>query len=94
MPVKRMYCGECESFVRADSPSSSHVLHLLLSLISCGIWIPIWMLASSASDFRCSQCGSRARPAKNMAMHYLKILGICGAVALFLAIVVGLRTTK
>ena len=22
----------------------SHVLHLLLSLISCGLWLPVWML--------------------------------------------------
>ena len=22
----------------------SHVLHLLLSIISCGFWVPVWML--------------------------------------------------
>lgn len=25
---------------------TSHVLHLLLSIITCGIWIPIWVLVA------------------------------------------------
>jgi len=28
----------------SNKKSTSHVLHLILSIISCGLWIPIWLL--------------------------------------------------
>ena len=28
----------------SNKKSTSHVLHLILSIISCGIWLPIWLL--------------------------------------------------
>lgn len=27
-----------------ESKKVSHVLHLLLSIISCGFWLPVWVL--------------------------------------------------
>lgn len=30
---------------RASNARTSHVLHLLLSLLTLGLWIPVWMLA-------------------------------------------------
>lgn len=32
---------------------TSHVLHLLLSLITAGLWLPIWLLVA------CSNCSAR-----------------------------------
>ena len=28
----------------SNKKSTSHVLHLILSIISCGLWLPIWLL--------------------------------------------------
>ena len=28
----------------SNKKKTSHVLHLILSIISCGLWIPIWLL--------------------------------------------------
>ena len=28
----------------SNKKSTSHVLHLILSIISCRIWLPIWLL--------------------------------------------------
>jgi hypothetical protein len=41
------------------------VIHLLLSLFCCGLWLPIWILhtlfnSASSEPFLCSQCGQRA----------------------------------
>ena len=34
-----------EMFIRlSNKKKTSHVLHLILSIISCGLWIPIWLL--------------------------------------------------
>ena len=34
-----------EMFIRlSNKKKTSHVLHLILSIISCGIWLPIWLL--------------------------------------------------
>ena len=39
----------------------NHVLHLLLSLFTLGLWVPIWILLAIVPDsepWRCSVCGS------------------------------------
>jgi len=28
----------------SNKKKTSHILHLILSIISCGLWIPIWLL--------------------------------------------------
>jgi len=28
----------------SNKKKTGHVLHLILSIISCGIWLPIWLL--------------------------------------------------
>ena len=34
-----------EMFIRlSNKKKTSHVLHLILSIISCGLWLPIWLL--------------------------------------------------
>lgn len=42
-----------------------HILHLLLFLFCCGLWLPIWFLAALFHDehpepFRCTRCGQIA----------------------------------
>ena len=38
----------------------SHILHLLLSLVTVGLWIPIWIIvALNAKPLQCTQCGKK-----------------------------------
>jgi len=56
------YCRGCKAMKMHVQPATSHVLHLLLSLFTFGIWIVIWILAavSNASQKTCSVCGKVA----------------------------------
>ena len=60
---KSKYCMKCDQqtrFVRPDGPN--HILHLLLSLISVGLWLPVWaliVLCSMTERYCCHQCGSK-----------------------------------
>lgn len=56
------YCRNCKGMAMHLQPATSHVLHLLLSLITFGFWIIIWVLAAlaNASQKACSQCGKTA----------------------------------
>lgn len=55
------YCRHCDERVMVRCKTASHVLHLLLSLVTLGFWIPIWFLCSiSVAGWRCPKCGSKA----------------------------------
>ena len=53
-------CKVCRRSTMHLQPSTSHVLHLLLSIITAGIWLPIWFLIAqnNASQAQCTVCGS------------------------------------
>lgn len=55
------YCRKCNANVLVKRPGTNHVLHLLMSIVTVGFWIPIWFLCSiKIGGWRCSQCGSKA----------------------------------
>lgn len=50
-------CGQKRLFVK---PGTNHILHLLLTVITLGCWIVIWILdglCHALSRGRCTQCG-------------------------------------
>jgi hypothetical protein len=47
--------------VRAEWSGSNHVLHLLLSLVTFGLWLAVWFIASLNNGYMCSRCGGRVR---------------------------------
>jgi uncharacterized protein (DUF983 family) len=53
------HCRTCEKATLHVQKSTSHVLHLLLSIITAGIWLIIWVLVavSNSSQGQCTQCG-------------------------------------
>lgn len=54
----RGYCPNCQENVLGVRKGTNHVLHLLLSIITFGIWIIIWILVSiKIGGWRCSVCG-------------------------------------
>ena len=58
------YCYSCQAQRIYDKPKISHVLHLLLTLLTAGLWVIVWILiAVSAASSRatCTQCGQAWR---------------------------------
>lgn len=60
----RRYCPEDDRMVLAERPTPNHLLHLVLAIVTAGIWIIVWIIVSVSSDmgtFRCPHCGSPTR---------------------------------
>lgn len=56
------FCRRCARPVLVQRPGTNHTLHLLVTLFLCGLWLPIWMLASvKIGGWRCVLCGRGAR---------------------------------
>lgn len=52
-------CKNCGGPTPHESPSTSHVLHLLLSIITVGFWLPVWLLIAfnNRNQGTCTVCG-------------------------------------
>lgn len=57
MDQKSKFCSQCEKQTLWARPESNFFLHMLLTLVSCGLWLPIWILVSTGG-WRCQTCGS------------------------------------
>lgn len=58
------WCEKCHRQVMLRRPGANHVLHLILTLVTCGIWSIVWILSSvRIGGWRCTICGMRARRA-------------------------------
>lgn len=53
------HCRNCKSPQQFLRPETSHVLHLLLSIITIGLWLPVWFLiaANHSTSSQCTRCG-------------------------------------
>lgn len=59
--VKKGYCCECEKQTSGSRPKVNHVLHLLLTLLTGGLWLVAWLLVvvnNSSKDYHCMRCGN------------------------------------
>ena len=58
---KRMFCEEEVRMVLAERQTPNHILHLLLSVVTAGFWIPIWLLVAifRSGAYKCPSCGAR-----------------------------------
>ena len=56
----RSYCQACCENRPFEKQSASHVLHLLLSIVTFGVWLPVWFLCALSAGFQpwhCPMCG-------------------------------------
>ena len=60
------YCSHCETMrlFRASVPKCNHLVHAIVTLFLCGLWIPVWAIAAFDAENRrqrvraiCSVCG-------------------------------------
>ena len=50
------HCGQQRLFVRQGV---NHLVHAIVTLLLCGLWLPIWIIAAcSFNPWRCSVCGN------------------------------------
>jgi hypothetical protein len=53
------FCKGCDKQVVVFRKGTNHILHLLLSLVTMGLWLIIWFgSAVKFGGWRCTQCGS------------------------------------
>lgn len=54
------HCPSCDAHVMGIRNTPNHILHLLLSLVTMGLWLPVWLIVGATSDPRyyCTQCGT------------------------------------
>lgn len=52
-------CKHCQKSTLHIGPRTSHVLHVLLAIVTMGFWIPVWILVhlSNSTQLACTQCG-------------------------------------
>ncbi|VGO22707.1 hypothetical protein [Pontiella sulfatireligans] len=59
MKTARFYCADCDTVTKCEARTPSHILHLLLSIITAGLWVIVWvLLILKPLAWRCASCGS------------------------------------
>ncbi len=58
--MRQGFCQECSSYTLVKRRGVSHVLHLLLSLFTIGLWVFVWIALAllNVGGWRCQTCGS------------------------------------
>ncbi len=54
-----MYCAQCDKPTMHLRDKTNHILHLILSLLTFGIWLFVWALVawSNSMQSQCTVCG-------------------------------------
>ena len=77
-------CPYCQAKVLARRKATNHILHLLITVFTGGLWLPVWIilsLANSADPWRCSFCGTEVKVSTRDS--WLTILVILGMLFVF-----------
>jgi len=66
------FCKKCDKKVKLvrPQPKVTHLLHLVLSVLTSGLWIIIWFIAiiyAYSREYRCNECGSN-----KVKMHFFE----------------------
>jgi len=64
--TKNLYCKNCQKNVKATAEEKdiNHILHLILSVLTVGIWLIVWIFISLGinkqdNEFNCVECGNK-----------------------------------
>lgn len=79
---KMLYCPHCKVKTLHIQKTPNHLLHLILAIITGGLWIIIWIFQSKEAP-QCTQCGNIT--SENTNNNILNILG--WATLIFLLII-------
>jgi len=57
------FCKYCNRQVLAHRKGTNHILHLLLTVFTGGLWLIMWWICSKEKDnWRCTVCGQEMEP--------------------------------
>jgi hypothetical protein len=76
----QMYCPYCARRVFGHRPAASHDMHLVLTIVTWGLWLPVWLLVSiyqQAQPYLCTVCGSAGPKARAPAL-FIFVGGLIG----------------
>jgi len=74
------FCKSCHAQVLTAQDAPNHILHLLLSVLTAGMWIPIWfLLAVLPGARRCTRCGLQLNHGSQWFAVLLFIVLVLGA---------------
>jgi hypothetical protein len=60
---EQRYCVTEEKLVMGERPTPNHLLHLVLSIVTGGLWVVIWIMTIVLPrQSICSSCGGRTLP--------------------------------
>lgn len=79
-----VYCQRCQRQTAATRKTPNHILHLLISLFMCGVWLPVWLLiATTSGHYRCNTCGFQAKSASSYVLFAVLLVILIGFGALY-----------
>jgi hypothetical protein len=54
------FCKRCDKQVVVFRKGTNHILHLLLTIFTAGLWLLVWIgVGIKFGGWRCTQCGSK-----------------------------------
>lgn len=60
MQFKSGVCKNCGESRKVERKTANHILHLILSILTAGLWLVVWLLITiQIGGWRCSTCGSK-----------------------------------
>jgi hypothetical protein len=65
MPIREStaFCKQCGRQVLARRTAPSHLFHAIMTILTLGVWLIIWLIAALGSGaWRCSVCGAKVSP--------------------------------
>ena len=59
LKTKGAYCKACQKHVMAQKNAPNHLLHLILTVLTFGLWAVVWLIIAitTSGGYRCTQCG-------------------------------------
>lgn len=61
MKLKHLWCEYCQGKTKHVHGTTNHVLHFILSIVTAGFWIFVWLLIVLNNMFvwHCDACGKQ-----------------------------------
>lgn len=56
------YCPKCQTVRLGRRELPNHLLHFLISILTCGLWVLVWAALAIQASFQpyiCSVCGTK-----------------------------------
>lgn len=47
----------------AQKPKTSHILHLLMSVVTAGFWVPVWVIVALINQQKCANIDRKIKKA-------------------------------